>query len=129
VLVKEEVLAREKLEALKLLLDSTNQVGLQVTIHYAQLYSTLFYFTDVDIVNYIVLFVILLFSFIFFIILLFFLQFTPSNNTLYYLLCYSYSHSRVSATRVSTQFHPLRNLTRATARRASIPRVRKLRKV
>ena len=40
VLVKEEVLAREKLEALKLLLDSTNQVGLQVIIRYNILYST-----------------------------------------------------------------------------------------
>jgi hypothetical protein len=30
VLVKEEMLAREKLEALKTLLDSTNQIGLQV---------------------------------------------------------------------------------------------------
>ena len=35
--MKEEVLAREKLEALKILLDSTNQVGLQVNIYHIRL--------------------------------------------------------------------------------------------
>lgn len=51
--MKEEVLAREKLEALKLLLDSTNQVGLQVTTLH-----TLLYLTDVDAITVIVLFLL-----------------------------------------------------------------------